>query len=151
MIFTWRFMITWRTWLIVTAIALMLTIRGQSCTCITMFRDKNCFDQLLEKLEKYESKDTEGRKLFLHGVLTHGNLKKEDLKRGAKRSSIYALTGVKTIEGETVFVCSTTLKNLFCIGNKQWKILQTDAHCTEDGSLLCWTRLVQESELYFLD
>ena len=101
--------------------------RPTSCTCITMFRDNNCFDQLLEKLEKYESKDTEGRKLFLHGVLTHGNLKKEELKRGAKRSSIYALTGVETIDGETVFVCSNTLKNLFCIGNKQWKILQTDA------------------------
>ena len=70
--------------------------RPTSCSSITKFRDDNCFDQLLEKLEKYESKDTEERKLFLHGVLTHGNLKKEELKRGAKRSSIYALTGVKT-------------------------------------------------------
>ena len=56
--------------------------------------------------------------MFLYGVLTQGNLKKEELQRGAKRSAIYALTGVETDDAETIFVCSNTLKNLFCIGNK---------------------------------
>ena len=51
--------------------------RPASCSCIKKFRDDKCFNQLLEKLDKYKMKESEGRKLFLHGVLTHGNLKKE--------------------------------------------------------------------------
>ena len=110
--------------------------RTTSCTCMTTFKNKNYFGQLLEKVEKYESKDTKGRILFLHGALTHGNLKKEELQRGAKKSAIYALTRVKIDEGETVFLCSNALKNLLCIGNKQLKCLQKDAmlldqKCTE--------------------
>ena len=51
-----------------------------------IFRDNNSL-QLLENVDKYESKDTESRKLFFHSVLTHDNLKKGELQRGAKRSS----------------------------------------------------------------
>ena len=76
----------------------------KSNTWVTTFIYNNCFDQLLEKLEIYEWKDTKGRILFLHGVLIHRNLKKEELQRGAKRSVIYALTRIEINNGETVFV-----------------------------------------------
>ena len=71
------------------------------CTFITKFRDDNFFDQLLEKLEIYESKDTEGRELFLHDVLTHGNLKKMHLLES------------KLLEAD--FACNNTLKNFFLL------------------------------------
>ena len=101
--------------------------RPTSCSCIKKFREDDCFDQLLEKLDKFERKDSEGRKLFLHGVLTHGNLKKGELRRGEKRSCLYALTAVECNNQDTIFVCNNTLRNFFFIGIKQWRCLQKDA------------------------
>lgn len=105
--------------------------RNTACQCITKLQNEDVFEKLINKLVKYESNDTNGRKLFLHGVLTHGNLRKEELRRGEKRVAIYALTGVEDQDGETVLVCNNTLRALFFVGKKQWKQLQEDAMLPE--------------------
>ena len=93
--------------------------RPTSCRWIATFRDDNCFDQLLEKFEKYETKHTEGQKLFLHRVLTHGNLNKEELYKGKKRSCLYALTEIKSNDQETIFVYNNTLRYVLLVWDNQ--------------------------------
>ena len=105
--------------------------RDTGCQCIKRLQNEDTFAQLVSKLEKYESKDSNGRKLFLHGVLTHGNLKKDELRRGERRVAIYALTGVEDQDGDTILVCNNTLRALFYIGKRQWKQLQEDAMLPE--------------------
>ena len=92
--------------------------RNTACQYITKLQNEDVFEKLITKLVKYESNDSNGRKLFLHGVLTHGNLRKEELRRGEKRVAIYALTGVEDQDGETVLVCNNTLRALFFVGKK---------------------------------
>lgn len=43
-----------------------------------------------------------GRKLFLHNVLTHGDLRREELQRGERELTIYVLTGVEDQDGDTI-------------------------------------------------
>ena len=101
--------------------------RNTTYRCKNTFEDPHTFGCLIRKLDMYCAADSKGRQLFLHGVLTHGNLRKEDQRRGEKRSPIYALTGVEDTEGNTIHVCQNTLRNLFAIGLKQWKQISKDA------------------------
>ena len=89
--------------------------------------DSNCFHQLVEKLDKYESQNPQGRQLFIHGVITHANLKRMDLCCGERKATANALTGVELESGETVHICNNSLMYLFGIGHKQFKKLEDDA------------------------
>ena len=44
---------------------------------------------------------------------------------------MYALSGVKDQEGNTILVCNNTLRSLFYIGKRQWKQVQEDAILSE--------------------
>ena len=102
--------------------------RPTGCQCLDIFRrNEESLDQFIEKLVKYESKKPEERQLFLHGVLTHANLRKEELRRGEKKMAINAMTGVLDLEGETVHICNNALQCLLCIGPQTWKRIQKDA------------------------
>ena len=102
-----------------------------ACQCIMKLQNEDVFEQLITKLVKYELNDSNGRKLFLHGVVTHGNLRKEELQHGERQVTIYALTGVEDQDGDTILVFSNTLRALFFIGKRQWKQLQEDAMLPE--------------------
>ena len=80
--------------------------RTTECDCIQVFRDdtSNCFHQLIDKLDKFESQNPQGRQLFMHGVITHANLKRMDLRRGERKATLNALTGVELESGETVHI-----------------------------------------------
>ena len=98
------------------------------CKCLDIFRrNEESFNQFIEKLVKYESKKPEERQLFLHGVLTHANLRKEELHRGEKKMAINTMTGVLDSEGETVHICNNALQCLLCLGPQTWKRIQKDA------------------------
>lgn len=93
--------------------------RPTGCRCLDVFRtSEGSLIQLIEKLAKYESKTTNERQLFLHGVLTHANLRKEELRRGERKIAINAMTGVLNPEGETIHICNNSFQCLFCIGPK---------------------------------
>ncbi len=54
--------------------------RPNGCPCLEVFRiNKDSLYQLIQKLVKYKSKKNDERQLFLHGVFTHANLRKEEL------------------------------------------------------------------------
>ena len=95
--------------------------RNTGCQCIKKIVNTDTLEQLISTLERFESNDTNGQKLFLHGVLTHGILRKEELRRGERRVAIYALTGVEYDKGNTILVCNNTLRSLFFIGLRMWK------------------------------
>ena len=80
----------------------------------------------MEKLVKYESKKPEERQLFHHGVLTHVNLRKEELRRDEKKIAINAMTGVLDLEDEKVHICNNALQCLLCLGPQTWKRIQKD-------------------------
>ena len=84
--------------------------RDTGCNCKNAFQDPNTFGRLVQKLDKYYAADTKGRQNFLHSVLTHGNLRKEEQRRGGKRTPIYALTSVEDEDGNTILVCNNTLR-----------------------------------------
>lgn len=92
-----------------------------------VFHNEDTFVQLVDKLDKYELQNPAGRQMFMHGVLTHANLRKVELRCGEKKTALNALTGVHDLEGETVHVCTNSLMCLFCIGPHTWKKLQKDA------------------------
>ena len=104
------------------------TKRETKCQCIGIFReDERLFGLLKNKLEKYQVQNPQGRQVFLHGIITHANLRRMELPRGEKRTAVNALTGVVDDEGDVVHVCNNTLTGLFCIGFKQFKKLEKDA------------------------
>ena len=78
-------------------------------------------------MDKYESQNPQGRQLFIHGVITHANLKRMDLCCGERKATANALTGVELESGETVHICNNSLMYLFGIGHKQFKKLEDDA------------------------
>ena len=61
--------------------------------------------------------------MFLHGVLNHVNLRKEELRRGKKKMAIDAMTGVLDLEGKTVHICNNALQYLLCLGPQTWKMI----------------------------
>ena len=83
-------------------------------------------NQLIQKLVKYESKKTDERQLFLHGVFADANLRKEELHHDERKVAYNAITGVFNSEGDTVHICNNSLQSLLCIGPKTRKRLQND-------------------------
>ena len=69
----------------------------------------------------------QGRQLFIHGVITHANLKQIDLRHGERKMTVNAITGVELESGETVHICNNLLMYLFGIGHKRFNQLEHDA------------------------
>ena len=85
--------------------------RSIGCKCLDIiWRNEESFNQFIEKLVNNESKKQEEMQLFLHGMLTHANLRKEGLRRGEKKMAINAMTGVLDFEGEKVHIRNNALQ-----------------------------------------
>ena len=71
--------------------------RPTGCQCLEVFRiNEDSPNQLIQALVKYEikKKKTDERQLFLHGVFTHANLRKEELRHGERKVTCNAMIGV---------------------------------------------------------
>ena len=96
------------------------TKRTTRCQCIRIFcDDEQCFRLLKNKLEKYQVQNPQGRQVFLHGIITHANLRRIELSRGEKRTAVNTLTDVVDEEGDVVHVYNNTLMGLLFIGFKR--------------------------------
>ena len=90
--------------------------RSTRCTCLRVFHnDNHCFEQLIEMLDRYDSQNSQGRQLFIHGVITHANLKRINLRRGERKTTVNALTGIELESGETVHICNNLLMYIYLV------------------------------------
>ena len=102
--------------------------RRTTCQCLDLFLcNDDLVDQLLLLLERFEGLNQKERQLFLHGVITHGFIAKQNLPRGCLKEPLFLLSGIENETTECVNVCHNAIQNLFCIGIKQWKRLCSDA------------------------
>ena len=98
--------------------------RRTTCQCLDLFLcNDDLVDQLLLLLERFEGLNQKERQLFLHGVITHGFIAKQNLPRGCLKEPLFLLSGIENETTECVNICHNTIQNLFCIGTKQWKRL----------------------------
>ena len=102
--------------------------RRTACRCFEVFSGNDpLVDKLVALLQKFEKLSGKERQLFLHGVLTHGFIEKDRIERGKKRTPTFLLPSVSIDGTDLVKLCNNGLRNLFCIGSKQWNKLSTDA------------------------
>jgi len=110
--------------------------RRTACDCLDVFlSNDDLVDQLLLLLERFEGLNQKERQLFLHGVITHGFIAKQNLHRGCLKEPIFLLSGIENETVESVNVCHNGIQNLFCIGTKQWKRLCSDAMLPDGKNL----------------
>ena len=102
--------------------------RRTTCHCLEVFlHNEDLIDQLILLLERFEGLNQKERQLFLHGVITHGFIAKQNLPRGCLKEPIFLLSGIENDITECVNVCHNGIQNLFCIGTKRWKKLCSEA------------------------
>ena len=84
-------------------------------------------DELLDLLARFEERSLKERQLFLFGILTHGFIEKEINGRGKKKELSFLLPGVTDSENKPIQLCGNGIRNIFCIGTKQWLKLSKDS------------------------
>ena len=61
--------------------------RPTSCRCVSVLSmDDGIFEEAVNMLNDYEQRNVKERQLFLHGILTHGLIEKENNLREKKRT-----------------------------------------------------------------
>ena len=110
--------------------------RRTTCRCLDVFlMNDDLVDQLLLLLERFEGLNLKERRLFLHGVITHGFITKKSLPRGCLKGPIFLLSGIQNEITEYVNICNNGMQNLFGIGTKQWNRLCSDTMLPKDKDL----------------
>ena len=80
--------------------------RRTTCDCLDVFlHNDDLVDQLLLLLERFEDLNQKERQLFLHGVITHGFIAKQNLPRGCLKEPIFFLSGIENETTECVNIC----------------------------------------------
>ena len=87
-----------------------------------MFIDDDVLTQrLVDLLMEYAYLQTDGRRLFLHTMVSNAFLRREGKKFGEKKEPNYLLNGVCSENINHVYLCGNAMRRMFYIGKNQWR------------------------------
>lgn len=80
--------------------------RRATCQCLDVFLcNDDLVDQLLLLLERFEGLNQKERQLFLHGVITHGFIAKQNLPHGCLKQPIFLLSDIENETTDVIMEC----------------------------------------------